>query len=149
MSTGIHNPFAPRVKSPKKINKHEIGDFDTESHVGAVPPSISLDGKNYVITFMGTDKVEDVSDKLLSLVYDVAKVHTPQLAKRGIYVGLRVVKEDERALTSKGRQITVYAPEDTSREENIYNRIAHALLGLPIKNILAKHQVQLMERNMP
>jgi hypothetical protein len=149
MSAGVHNPFAPRVKPTKKISKHEIGDFDTESHLGKVPPSVSLDGKNYVITFIGTDKVEDISDKLISLLYDVAKVHTPQLAKRGIYIGLRRVKEDERALTSKGRQITVYAPEDTSREEIIYNRIAHALLGIPIKNILAKHQVKLMERNMP
>jgi len=148
MSVGIHNPFAPRVKPVKKIDRHNIGDFDTESHIGKVPPTISLDGKNYVITFIGTDKVEEISTKLISLLYDVAKTHAPQLAKRGIYIGPRVVKDDERALTAKGRQITVYAPEDTSREEIIYNRIAHALLGLPIKNILAKHQVKVMERSM-
>ena len=148
MATGVHNPFGPTPKKVRKRDKHELGDLDTESHLGAKPPTVSLDGINYVITFIGTDKVEDVGNKLISLLYDVAKVHAPQLAKRGIHVGLRITKDDERALTYKGRQITIYAPEDTSREEVIYSRIAHALLGLPIKNILDKHQVTLMPRSM-
>jgi hypothetical protein len=149
MATGVHNPFGPRQKPPNKISKHEIGDFDTESHLRRVPPTVSLDGLNYVITFVGTDKIDEVVDKLIALLYDVSKTHASQLAKRGIFAGPRIVKDDERAITSKGRQVTVYAPEDSSREEAIYSRIAHALLGLPIKNILVKHQVKLMERSMP
>lgn len=147
MSVGIHNPFAPRVKPKKKIDRLNLED-DTEAHIGVKPPTVSLDGINYVITFSGTDDISTLGEKLIALVYDVAKKHTYQLAKHGVYVGPRLVNDDERALTYKGQQITVYAPEDTTREESIYRRIAYALLGLPIKDILAKHQVKIMERSV-
>jgi len=148
MSAGIHNPFAPKVKTVPKISKYEIGDLDSEGHIGLKPPTISLDGVNYVITFIGTDKLENVGEKLISLVYDVAKEHTNYLTKRGIFVGPKVTREDERALTVGGRQLTVYAPEDCLNEEAIYRRVAHALLGLPIKAILTKHHVTIMERSI-
>lgn len=150
MATGIHNPFVtPEKPKPKekKIDKFEIGR-DTQEKILTIPPSVELDGRSYVLVFSGIDDIKEAAEKLMSLMYDVAKKHESYLARFGIYVGLRIVKEDERALTLGTRQLTVYAPEDCHNEEAIYRRVAHVLLGLQETEIMKKYQARVFERSI-
>jgi hypothetical protein len=150
MATGIHDPFAPpepRKPKEKKISKYEIGQ-DTHDGRKVVPPSVELDGRSYVLVFHGVDNLPDAANKLMSLMYEVAKKHKVYLAMLGIHVGLRVVKDDERALTIGSKQLTVYAPEDCHHEEAIYRRVAHALLGMQVKDILKQFDARVFERGI-
>lgn len=150
MTTGIHNPFAPpepRKPKEKKIDKFEIG-HDTQEREQIAPPSVELDGKSYVLVFYGIETIQEAATKLMSLLYEVAKTNRPYLERFGIYVGPRIVKEDERALTLGGRQLTVYAPEDCHSEEAIYRRVAHALLGLPVRDMLKRFNARVFERGI-
>jgi hypothetical protein len=147
MPAGIHNPFAKRVPKEAMISKFEVGDLDTELPVN-VSPKVHLDGGRYVITIKNTDSAQVAIERLLTLMYTVAKTHERVLNLNGVYVGPRLVNNDERALTNKGRQLTVYAPEDSISEESIYRRIAYTLLGIPLKTTYAKMGVEVYERNI-
>jgi hypothetical protein len=147
MKIGIHNPFAKRVVKEEKISKYAIGEVDTDAPT-RVGPKIHLDGGRYVIIIKDTDSAQIAVERLLSLMYTVAKTHERSLNMNGVYVGPRLVNTDERALTNKGRQLTVYAPEDAISEEAIYRRIAYTLLGLPLRTTYAKMGVEIYERNI-
>lgn len=147
MPAGVHNPFAKRVPKEKKIEKFEIGDLDTDVPI-EVSPKVHLDGGRYVITIKDADSVQTAIERLLLLMYTVAKTHEKSMNLNGVYVGPKFVTENERALTHNGRQLTVYAPEDSIREEAIYRRLAYTLLGIPLKSVYAKMGIEVYERNM-
>lgn len=147
MKAGIHNPFAKRVVKEEKISKYEIGEVDTDAPI-RIGPKVHLDGGRYVIIIKDTDSAQIAIERLLTLMYTVAKTHERALNMNGVYVGPKLINMDERALTNKGRQLTVYAPEDTASEEAIYRRIAYTLLGLPLKTTYAKMGVEVYERNI-
>ena len=147
MTAGIHNPFAKKAKREPKIDKFDIGDLDTEN-LPPTSPKIHLDGGKYVITIKDADTVEGAIERILSLMYTVAKTHESSMNRNGVYVGPKLVSDSERALTHKGRQLTVYAPEDCLKEEAIYRRIAYTLLGIPLKATYAKMGVEVYERSV-
>lgn len=147
MTTGIHNPFAKKEKRDPKIEKFAIGDLDTDVPP-PLDPKVHLDGGRYVITIKNADTVEGAIERILTLMYTVAKTHESSLNRNGIYVGPKFVSDNERALTHKGRQLTVYAPEDCLKEEAIYRRIAYALLGIPLRSTYAKMGIEVYERSV-
>jgi hypothetical protein len=149
MSTGIHNPFAPKKSvKKKKIDKISIGDVDTEQTSTYIPPTVQLDGGSFVLVMVNVDTIEKATNRLMDLMYQVAAKHSADLHRRGICVGPHLVREDEKAITLGGRQLTVYAPENNVDEEIIYRRIAHALICLPISDILKHNNVQVYERGV-
>jgi hypothetical protein len=147
MTAGIHNPFAKKEKKEPKIEKFAIGDLDTDNPLPVVP-KVHLDGGRYVIIIKDADTVEGAIERILSLMYTVAKTHESAMNRNGVYVGPKFVSESERALTHKGRQLTVYAPEDCLKEEAIYRRIAYTLLGIPLRSTYAKMGIEVYERNV-
>jgi len=140
---GIFNPFAKK-KKPKKNPKSSLEEVNEAEGI-YVPPSVTLDGDSYGITFIGLDDPKDAASKLVKLIVEINKTHPEELNRRGIYVNKKC-EPDELLLKDGDESITVYVGNDTQTEIPAYRRIAHTLLSIPVRELLVENQVSLYER---
>lgn len=150
MVKGIFNPFN-RPGTPKK---NFVGatdpknPLDTEYRDDVPKSNIRLDGDSYVLQINNVE-MEELHTRLELLVREVAREHGAALAAAGVsYVDKSATMElrpGEQRLETPMGFIIVYAGED-GKEVDCFRRLAYALYGLPIKDILDKYHASVYKR---
>jgi len=150
MTKGIFNPF----RKPGAPKKNFVGATDpknprdTEYREETPKSTIRLDGDSYALQFNNIE-MEELHMRLEALLCDVIKDHRAALTAAGVsYVPKPETPElspgELRLETPKGF-IVVYAGEG-GKEVDCFRRLAYALYGLPVRDILAKHQARVYKR---
>jgi hypothetical protein len=150
VAKGIFNPF----QKPGAPKKNFVGATDpknprdTEYQEDTPKSTIRLDGDSYVLQFNNVE-VEELHKRLESLLRDVAKEHSAALTSAGVSFLAKPATPElspgELRLETPMGFIVVYAGED-GKEVDCFRRLAYALYGLPIKDLLAKHRARVYKR---
>jgi len=149
--TGIFNPYAEKKPPPKRKNLTLDRGISLAEEMGMTEPesSIRLDGGSFILELRQLD-LKDVPGRLGNLLKDVIQEHPAHMSDRGIQLVPRKeqfnANEDELVLPTPTGHLIVYVGSEMN-EDAAYRRIAHALMHLPIKNILAKHQARIIVRS--
>lgn len=149
MPSGIFNPF----KKQEKPKQNYVGATDPKNPRDteyADPPksTIRLDGDSYVLQ-LNEVELEEVNARLEALLRDVAKEHSNVLSDAGVSFHTKPqipeLRTGEMRLETPAGFIVVYAGEG-GKEVDCFRRLAYALYGLPINELLARHKARVYKR---
>ena len=149
---GIFNPFAPPAPPKEKIPTWEeaIEARDAQREKDAAERSdITLDGGSHAIKFSNI-RLEDLKEslgKLVKAVQEASPTMRRELRRGGVFISNQAILDVEaHRLETPSGIIHVCDVPPGKGETKVYQRLAYALCGLPIKNILAAHKASIITR---
>jgi hypothetical protein len=150
VAKGIFNPF----QKPGAPKKSFVGATDPknprDTEYQDEPPksTIRLDGDSYVLQFNDIE-LEDLNKRLETLLQEVSREHAPALTDAGVMFvpkpNIPELSEGQLRLETPRGYVVVYAGEN-GKEVDCFRRLAYALYGLPIKDILDRHNAKVYKR---
>lgn len=115
------------------------------------PPdaSIRLDGDSYILEFQNV-RLNEIPSRLGNLIHDVREKHLSHMVRNGIELyplkEIFNLEKDELVLPTPKGHLVVYVGEG-GKEVDAYRRVAFALRGLPIADIMNKYQARIIARS--
>lgn len=149
---GIFNPFAPPAPPKERVPTWEEAMVAREKALekdASERHDITLDGGSYAIKFekIKLTEIKESLGKLVKAVQDASPQLAKELRRGGVFISNQAILDVEAyRLETPAGIIHVCDVPPGKGETKVYQRLAYALCGLPIKNILAAHKASIITR---
>jgi hypothetical protein len=149
---GIFDPFAPPAPPKEKIPTWEEAMVarDKQLEKDAVERNdITLDGGSHALKFsrIRLDEIKESIGKLVKAVQDASPELSRELRRAGVFISNQAILDvDAHRLDTSSGIVHICDVPPGKGETKVYQRLAYALSGLPIKNILAAHKASIITR---
>lgn len=150
--SGIFNPFAPPKPVKEKVPNWEDAMLERERQAekdATERCDVTLDGGSHALKFSSirTEEIKESLGKLVKAVQDASPELRRELKRAGVFISNQAITDVEahRLETPSGIVHICDVPPGKG-ETRVYQRLAYALAGLPIKHILAAHKAAIITR---
>lgn len=152
---GIFNPFAPPPKKPPKSQQtgwawDKITLAEELGLSEGAGTSFRLDGGSYILQ-LDDIEFEKIPERLGTIVKEINEKFSDEMEQQGIRLIPKnkefVVNENEMILPTPVGHLIIYVGSSPDNEDGAYRRLAHALLNVPSKTVLAKYKAKIIVRS--